>query len=134
IVDKDWLRAQAAFRYRQSYDRSDASDCRLHIVGRQRLLPVGALPRPQRLAQMLLVSEDFLQGRDDIDLFDGPLLVSEVASLGASLDEICRLGPEAERKLKLLPTENERDVASTTYELLVGAGCVRAGRDAEMLP
>jgi hypothetical protein len=134
IVDQDWLRAQAAFRYQQSYDRSDSSDCRLHIVGRQRLLPIAAPPRPQRFAQMLLVCDDFLKGRDDIDLFAGPILVSEAASLGASMDEIRRLGPEAERKLRSLPAESERDVASVVYELLVGAACVRAGRDAEMLP
>ncbi len=134
IVDQDWLHAQAAFRYRQIYDGSDAPDCLLHIVGRQRLLPIGAPRRPQRFAQMLLVCDDFLKGRSDIDLFDGPMLVTEAASLGSSLDEIRRLGPEAERKLKSLPTENERDVASVIYELLVGAACVRAGCDAEMLP
>lgn len=133
LVDHEWLRGQAALQYRQDYG-SEPSDCRLHLVGRQRLLPAEASARPQRFAQMLLVCNDFLRGRHDLDLFDGPLLISETASLGVSLDEIQRLGPEAARKLKELSVIPNRDVASTVYELLVGAACVREGREAEMLP
>jgi hypothetical protein len=134
LVDKEWLREQANFRYRLSYDNSDSSDCRLHLVGRQRLLPLNAPARPQRLAQMLLLSEDLLKGRHDLDIFEAPMLVSEVAGLGASLAEISQLGPEATKKLQSLPTEIDREVISIVFELLVGAACVRHGHSIEMLP
>ena len=134
VVDQGWLRDQAAFRYRQRYDGSDSSDCRLHVVGRQRLLPPNAPARPQRFAQMLLLCEDLLSNRDDIDLFEGPLLVSEAARLGACLPAIDHLGREAKAKFKSLPTETSRDVASIVFELLVGTACVEIGRTVEMLP
>lgn len=92
------------------------------------------MARPQRFAQMLLLCEDLLKGRHDIDMFDGPMLVSEAASLGASLLQIGQLGPEAEKKLKSLPKENAREVASIVFELLVKAACVNSGLSAEMLP
>ncbi|MCY2967207.1 MAG: hypothetical protein NT069_26825, partial [Planctomycetota bacterium] len=134
VIDQSWLREQAAFHYRQCYDGSDSSDCRLHLVGRQRLLPLNARTRPQRFAQMLLLCEDLLSNRNDIDLFDGPLLVGEAAGLGACLSVIDQLGPEAKAKFKSLPTESSRDVASIVFELLVGTACVRSGRTVEMLP
>lgn len=133
IVDPAWLREQARGKYRLQYDASASSDCRLHLVGRQRLMPPNGPTRPQRFAQMLLVCDDLLMGRHDIDMFDGPLLVSEAAALGGSLNEIAKLGPEAECKLKSLSSATDRDVASTIHELLVGAACVRSGRDTEML-
>ncbi len=133
-VDADWLREQSQFRYRRRYDTADGADCRLHLVGRQRLSSTSAPQRPQRLAHMLLTSKDLLAGRHDIDFFDGPMLVSEVAGLGAALPLIGELGPEAITKLHALSTMTERDVVSTVYELLVGAACVRMGRAMEMLP
>ncbi len=134
LVDPEWLRAQSKFKYRQSYDRPELCDCRLHLVGRQRLLPADAPTRPHRFAQMLLVSSDIIAGRHDLDFFHGPMLVSEVAALGRSLNEIHRMGPEAERKLNTLPSVPDQEVASAIYELVVGAACVRAGRQVEMLP
>jgi hypothetical protein len=132
LVDQDWLRSQSHLSYGQSYD--DPPKCRLHLVGRQRLLPFDAPARPQRFAQMLLMSHDQIQGRHNLDFFDGPMLISETAHLGNSLREIDELGDEAKKKLKSLPKIADRDVASTVYELLVGAACVRFGRKIEMLP
>lgn len=134
LIDKEWLREQANLRYRLSYDNSEFSDCRLHLVGRHRLQPQNAPARPQRFAQMLLLSEDLLKGRHDLDIFEAPMLVSEVAGLGASLTEISQLGPEAKRKLQSLPTEIDREVVSIVFELLVGAACIRHGHSIEMLP
>ena len=134
LVDKEWLREQARLRYRLSYDDTDSSDCRLHLVGRQRLLPLNAPAMPQRFAQMLLLSEDLLKGRHDLDIFEAPMLVNEVAGLGASLPEISQLGPEAAKKLQSLPTKVDREVVSIVFELLVGAACVRFGQAIEMLP
>lgn len=131
-VDRDWLRQQSAFKFRPHY--KEVLDCRLHLVGRQRLLPRNAPPRPHRFAEMLLVSDDLLKARHDIDLFDGPMLVSEAAALGVALAAIPKLGAEADKKFKTLALIPDRDVASTVYELLVGAACVRSGRDIEMLP
>lgn len=133
-VDPNWLQEQTQCRYRQRYDAAMGADCRLHLVGRQRLSSTSAPQRPQRLAHMLLTSKDLLAGRDDIDFFEGPMLVSEVAGLGAALPLIGELGPEAIKKLHALSTMTERDVVSTVYELLVGAACVRMGREMEMLP
>ncbi len=133
-VDADWLQEQSRLRYRQRYDAAEGSDCRLHLVGRQRLSSTLTSQRPQRLAHMLLTSKDLLAGRHDIDFFDGPMLVSEVAGLGAALPLIRELGPEAITKLHALSTMTERDVVSTVYELLVGAACVWMGRAMEMLP
>jgi len=132
-VDSNWLREQAKCRYRQQYDDRPNSHYQLHIVGRQRLLAESSPASPQRFAQMLLLCEDFLSGRDDLDFFDAPMLVCEAAALGNSLSEISELGLEAKRKLQSLPSETSRDVASTVFELLVGAACVRNGLAAEML-
>ncbi len=133
-VDADWLKEQSLLRYRQKYDAVEDSNCRLHLVGRQRLLSTSAPRRPHRLANMLLTSTDLLAGRHDVDLFDGPMLVSEVAGLGAALPLIKELGSEATKKFNALPSMTERDVVSTVYELLVGAACLRMGRAIEMLP
>lgn len=134
IVNAEWLEEQSRLRYRQRYDGSEGSDCRLHVVGRQRLSSTLAPQRPQRLAHMLLASRDLLVDRHDVDFFDGPMLVNEVAGLGAALPLISEMGPEAITKLDSLYAMPDRDVVSTVYELLVGAACVRMGRTVEMLP
>jgi hypothetical protein len=135
IADREWLNEQSHLAYRRSQEPANPPDFRLHLVGRQRLLPLDAPPRPQRFAQMLLVSRDVITGRNDVDFFDSPMLATEVAGLGLSLDEIRhRMGPEAKRKLNALSAVSDTQVASDVYELLVGAACVRAGRAVEMLP
>ena len=83
---------------------------------------------------MLLVAQDFLRKHDRLDFFEAPMLVVEVASLGAVLPEIDALGAEARDKLRRLPAMTDDEVASTVYELLVGAAARKHGLNVEMLP
>jgi hypothetical protein len=75
---------------------------------------------------MLLVTQDHLMKRWDVDYFAAAMFVPEVALLGNSVDEIRALGPEAERKHASLPSMTDDNVSATVYELLVGAGKVSA--------
>jgi hypothetical protein len=59
---------------------------------------------PQRFARMLLVTDDHLAKRPDLDFFPAAMFVPEIGLLGNRLDEIRELGPEAERKLAALPS------------------------------
>jgi hypothetical protein len=69
---------------------------------------------------MLLVAQDFLAGRDDLDFYAAAEFVPEVAALGTRLGFVPALGPVAEAKLTALRTLPEEEVHSTIYELLVG--------------
>jgi hypothetical protein len=131
VVDPRWLADQAKKPYRLA---DDYLAFPLHLVSGTRvgchLDPNG----PQRLARMLLVCQDHLNKRDDLDFFSAAMLVPEVAALGNSLDLVRGLGAEAERKLSQLHVMSDDMVASTVYELLVGVGCLRKGRAITMLP
>jgi hypothetical protein len=83
---------------------------------------------------MLLVCQDHLDKRADLDFFSAAMLVPEVAALGNSLDLVPALGAEAEGKLRRLHLMSDEMVASTVYELLVGTRCVRKGQAITMLP
>jgi hypothetical protein len=129
LVPAAWLRTEA-----QKIHRLDATFLTpLHLVNGYR---VGYGPMhdgPQRFARMLLVTQDHLNKRWDLDFFSAALLVPEVAVLGNSLNEIRALGPEAERKLAALHRMSDDEVSATVYELLVGAACVRMGRSITMV-
>jgi hypothetical protein len=132
IVDQRWLAEQARRPYRLGDDYLDHP---LHIVSGARVgCGTAYLDGPQRFARMLLVCQDHLNKRSDLDFFSAAMLVPEVAALGNSLDLVPALGAEAERKLSQLHLMTDDKVASTVYELLVGAGCVRKGRAVTMLP
>lgn len=90
LVDQAWLRTQAQLQYRQNCG-SQPSDYRLHLIGRQRLLSADASSRPQRLAHMLLVCDDFLRGRNDLDFFEARLFASPrpLAAASGSLQSLC---------------------------------------------
>jgi hypothetical protein len=83
---------------------------------------------------MLLVCQDHLTKRADLDFFSAAMFVPEIAVLGNSLKEIAELGPEAERKLESLPFLPDDAVTSTIFELLVGAACIRRGLGVTMVP
>jgi hypothetical protein len=83
---------------------------------------------------MLLVTQDHLMKRWDVDYFAAAMFVPEVALLGNSVDEIRALGPEAERKHASLPSMTDDNVSATVYELLVGAAGVRKGLSLAMVP
>jgi hypothetical protein len=83
---------------------------------------------------MLLVSQDHLMKRPDLDFFLASMFVAEVAQLGNRLDEIKELGPEAKRKLAALSSMPDDQVSATVYELLVGTACVRKGLTVTMVP
>jgi hypothetical protein len=100
-------------------------------------IPVGTRPQvegPQRFARMLLICQDHLNKRADLDFFSAAMFVPEIAVLGNSLEEIAELGPEAQRKLESLPFLPDDAVTSTIFELLVGAACIRRGLSVTMVP
>jgi len=130
-VDPGWLRREAGREYRLS---SAFLNSPLHLVNG---IPVGTFPQvvgPQRFARMLLVCQDHLNKKADLDFFSAAMFVPEVAVLGNSLDEIAELGAEATRKLASLPSLPDDVVTSTIFELLVGAACVRRGLKVTMVP
>lgn len=91
-------------------------------------------PSPQRFAKMLLLTQDNINKRDDLDFYGASVAVPEIAMLGNALDEIDSLGSTAQAKVRGLPYLDDSLVASTIHELLVGAAFVRRGRTVEMLP
>jgi hypothetical protein len=131
IVDPDWLEQEAQKPYRLGREFLSSP---LHMVSGTRIIHLHGEQGPQRFARMLLVCQDHLNKRDDLDFFSAAMFVPEVAVLGNSLDLIPALGEEAVRKLSRLYTMQDDMVTSTVYELLVGAACVRKGLAVTMLP
>lgn len=129
-VDPEWLRTQAQKQYRLS---SSFLNNPLHLVNGVRVGMAPDEPGPQRFARMLLVCQDHLNRRGDLDFFAASTFVPEVAVLGNSLDEISALGPEAENKLTKLGSVPDDSVTSTIFELLVGAACLRRGLAVSMV-
>jgi hypothetical protein len=129
-VDGEWLNAEAEkpHRLNESYLNS-----RLHLVNGVRIAPPQAAT-PNRFAQMLLVSLNFLEKREDLDFFSAATFLPEIAALGNSLPEIQALGIEAVRKLSSLGSMPDDLVSSTIYELLVGAAWIRRGHSITMTP
>ena len=97
VVDPDWLRSEAAKDHRLDESYLHAP---LHLVSGLRVHNLDQ--RPQRLAQMLLVTADNLDKRPDLDFFEAPMLVGEVAALGPRLNDVRGLGSEAVSKLAAL--------------------------------
>jgi len=128
LVDPEWLRKEGRKPYRLD-DRYLAAP--LHLVGGLRTRKPAE--RPQRFAQMLLVCTDHLDKRSELDFFEAPTMVTEVAALGTRLNELRELGPEALAKFRRLSTMTDEEVSSTVYELLVGTAGVRKGLALEML-
>jgi hypothetical protein len=129
-VDPKWLAAESQRPFRLGTDFLTRP---FHLVSGTRFVSDATIARPQRIARMLLLAQDNMNRRDDLDFYEASGAVPEVAMLGESLDEIRSLGAEAERKLSLLPYLDDSGVASTIHELLVGAALVRRGRTVEML-
>lgn len=130
-MDAEWLRGEAEKEYRLG---SSFLSSPLHLVNG---IPVGTAPEavgPQRFARMLLLCQDHLNKRSNLDFFGAAMFVPEVAALGNSLNEIAELGPEAQKKLANLPLMPDNTVTSTVFELLVGAACVRRGLSVNMVP
>ena len=73
---------------------------------------------------MLLVTADNLDKRPDLDFFEAPMLVGEVAALGPRLNDVRGLGSEAVSKLGRLASMTNDEVSSTVYELLVGTAAL----------
>jgi hypothetical protein len=130
ITDQIWLREEAKKNYRLG---STFVGRPLHLVNGVRVGVGSDPPTPQRFANMLLVSEDHIQKNDHLDFHAAAAFVPEIAALGNSLDEIRELGPEAEKKLRALPSMPDDMVTSTIFELLVGAACIRHGLKVRML-
>jgi hypothetical protein len=120
-VSPEWLRAEAKKPYRLG---SAYLNHPLHLVNGVRVGVNLDTNGPQRFARMLLVTEDHLMKRNDLDFFSAAMFVPEVAQLGNSLHELGALGPEAESKLNSLTSMTDEMVSATIYEFLVGAACV----------
>jgi hypothetical protein len=95
-VDPEWLRTESRRPYRLGPNFLSQP---LHLVNGIRVGVNLDSRRPQRFAQMLLVCEDYVANRLDLDFFSAAMFVAEIAILGNSLTEIKQLGHEAERKL-----------------------------------
>ncbi len=130
-IDPAWLRAEAQKPYRLE---SDFLTNPLHLVNGVRVGMNPSRMGPQRFARMLLVTQDHLMKRWDLDFFSAAMFVPEIGLLGNNLDEIRALGVEAEKKLAALPSMSDDMVTSTIYELLVGAACIRKGLKITMVP
>jgi len=130
-TNPEWLRSerQKPYRLGSAYVNNP-----LHLVNGARVGLNLSAKGPQRFARMLLIAQDHVMKRDDVDFFSAAMSVPEVAQLGNRLDEIRELGPEAERKLAALPSMPDDMVSATVYELLVGAACVRKGLELTMVP
>ena len=130
VIDSQWLEAES----HKSHRLGDAFLSQpLYLVNGVRLFHTEA-NAPQRFAKMLLATRDHLDHCNDLDFFSAASFVPEIAALGNSLEEIATLGPEAQRKLALLPQATDDQVSATIFELLVGAACVRKGLQVTMLP
>lgn len=129
-VDLSWLQQEARKPYRLGHSFLANP---LHLVNGIRVGTAPGVEGPQRFARMLLLAEDHLKKRIDLDFFSTAALVPELAALGTSLEQISALGPEAERKMAALPGMTDEQVSSTIYELLVGAAGVRTGLDLTMI-
>lgn len=130
-VGPDWLHEEAKKPYRLGHSFRENP---LHIVNGIRVGTAPPIHGPQRLARMLLLAEDHVRKRNDLDFFAAAILVPELAALATSLDVVGALGPEAERKLAGLAGMTDEQAGSIIYELLVGAAGIRAGLDLTMIP
>jgi hypothetical protein len=130
-VDLKWLQKEAQKTYRLGPSFLTHP---LHLVSGVRVDTTQEIPGPQRFARMLLLCEDHLEKKWELDFFAAAMFVPEVAILGKSLEEIASLGPEAERKLSTLSLLTDDKVTATVFELLVGAACVRRGLKVHMVP
>lgn len=129
-VDVNWLARESRTNYR--LDNSFLNRP-LHIVCGTRV-GIGTLGnRPRRFARMLLVCQDHVDKRDELDFFEAALAVPEIVMLAHSLSQIDELGPVAKSQLERLPELDDAKAASTMHELLVGAACVRRGISLKML-
>ncbi|HVT06105.1 MAG TPA: hypothetical protein VHO67_01535 [Polyangia bacterium] len=126
LADRTWLNEQR----QRSFRLTEGDAAELRLIGGTR---ARSMPTPQRFAHMLLLLEDFLNGREDLDFFTASLLVPEAVMLGRQIEVVPELGQAAENKLRRLPQMTDDDVSSTVYELLVGAACARMGTKVEML-
>jgi hypothetical protein len=111
-VDPAWLESESKNEFRLGDDIFNEP---LQLVGSVRVGVTAA--RPQRFAQMLLVTADHLKKNDRLDFFEAPMMVAEVAALGTRVAEIPALGSEAVGKLRALSKMTDSDVAATVYEL-----------------
>jgi hypothetical protein len=83
-----------------------------------------ALSPVHRFAHALLVSQDYLDGREDYDFHAGSLLVPQTAQLGTSLEIFTtQVAGDVSGRIASLSTGPSSNVDSTIYELLVGAAC-----------
>jgi hypothetical protein len=107
IVDPAWLERQRQHSYRLDTTFREKP---LHLVNGIRINTTTETA-PQRFARMLLITQDHVAKRDDLDFFSAAMFVLEIAVLGNSIDEINQLGPEAQHKLATLPTLPDDGIA-----------------------
>jgi hypothetical protein len=128
LVKKDWLQEQ-----RELFLRSGT-----HLIDSPLSLTRGVriqseFPPIHRFAQSIFVCEDYLNSKQDTDIFAAALLVPQTASLGAHLPFINKVGGETDERIQSLWRGKSENVDSTVFELLVAGSCAAFGRTMEFI-
>jgi hypothetical protein len=86
-----------------------------------------------RFGQQLVVAEDFLEGREEYDFWQGALTVPQLARLGEVIDSVCDTGQDGKARIRRLFEGHADLVDSTIYEVIVAGACLECGRSITML-
>ena len=105
LAPPEWLRREAQKVYRLD---SVFLTSPLHLVSGCRVGVGPVQDGPQRFARMLLITQDHLDKRWDLDFFSAALLVPEVAALGNSLSEIRALGRKRKKTGRTAANDRRR--------------------------
>ncbi len=128
IVDPAWLEKMRGLPHRLVPDLFENP---LSLV--RGLRPESEFPLIHRFAQAMLVGQDFLEENIAYDHFAGAMLVPQIASLGSKLDVLKNVKGPVDARLESLWRGSTERADSTTFEILVAAGCAEKGRDVEFL-
>lgn len=122
-----WLEQQADVCHQ--LDALADTECLSLVKG---LRPESEFPPLHRLRQMLRVGSDYATNVRGFDHFAGATLVPQLVQLGNKFTALDDVGGDVAGRIRKL-TEDSASVDSTTFELLVAAGCAEAGRSIEFI-
>jgi hypothetical protein len=87
-----------------------------------------------RLAQSIMVAEDYMGGRSTYDWHAGASLIPQFTALEVAFDLLKEVGGDIQDRITTLWSRGSEFFDSTVFELLVAAACVRNGRTISSLP
>jgi len=128
VVDHAWLREQRKIPCR--LDR-ELLETPISLVRGVRL--ESEHPAIHRFAQAISVCEDFLDNRDETDIFAAALLVPQMAALGMRLPYLDNTTGQTLERIEGLWKGPSEEVDSVVFELLVAASSVARGQSVEFL-